>query len=180
MLLAEKVIAVAVLRVSVDAQVHTNAECGRMAHDSHDVVEVVPLDHGIEPDVVDTELAHPRDRIENSGRQTGNAACLVMAVVEVVKGDAELVDARIPERLGALGGQHRAMRDERDVLRVNGVIYRGYDGLEVASQQRLASSEADEHRIEPLGGVGEAGELSVLLRRVGLPVVTKPAFRVAA
>src|SRR5258708_20849743 len=118
MLLAEKVIAVAVLRVSVDAQVHTNAECGRMAHDSHDVVEVVPLDHGIEPDVVDTELAHPRDRIENSGRQTGNAACLVMAVLEVATGGAEVVDARTPPRLSPRPGHPRACASGPDRLSV--------------------------------------------------------------
>src|SRR5918999_1129892 len=57
---------------------------------------------------------------------------------------------------------------------------RGNDVLEVASQERLAARERDEHRIEEARRVGEALQLARTSRRVGLPVVTEPASGVAA
>jgi hypothetical protein len=47
-----------------------------------------------------------------------------------------------------LDGEHPAMGDQRDVLEANRAVDGRDEILEIATQQRLATRERDEHRVE--------------------------------
>src|SRR3954470_12967986 len=98
----EDVRTIAVLLRRIYAQVDANADLLGVPNDRHHVIDIVVLDDGVEPDVVDTLFAHARHRVENPRRQPGNAPSLVVPIIQIVERDAELVDSGVPKRPGAL------------------------------------------------------------------------------
>ena len=103
-----------------------------------------------------------------------------MTLIEEVQRDVELVNSRVPKRLGPLGCEHSAVSDERGILNAHRAVHSGNDVFQVSAKGGLASGVSDHHRIEELRCVNEAGELSCARARLGLPIVAKSASRVAA
>src|SRR5215472_11114750 len=102
----EEKLAVAVLGVSVQAEVDPAPQLARAAYDREQLVEIVAPDHGIEANAIDPPPAHALDDIEDPGSEIGDAAGDVMATVEIVQRDIELIDAGAPERERSLDGEH--------------------------------------------------------------------------
>ena len=176
----EKEIAIAVLGVGVHAEIDATTELGREPHDRHDLLEVVALDDRVEANAVDALCAHRLHGRENPRGEPGDAACPVVAAVEIVERDVELIDPRVRQRSRSLGRQHAAVRQQDDVLQAHGARDSGDEGFQVAPQQGLAARERYEHGIEKPGGVRVALQLVVPSRRIRLPVVAEGATRVAA
>src|SRR6185312_8888928 len=152
------------LAVGVTAEIDSDAELSGAMDDRNELTHVGPLDDGVEADRVDSTLAHRRNVAHDPLDEPWNAAGIVVPLIQEIERDVELVYARVPEGLRALGREHTAMGDERHVLHANGAIHGRYEVFEVASQRRLASRPRDHHGIEEPRGVGEALELVVALR----------------
>src|SRR5687767_3330063 len=176
----KQVVAVPILEIGVDAEIDAHDELLRDTYYFKDVIEVVALDHGIEPDRVDAGAPHGGDRGEDLLRQPGNAALRVMAPVDIVQGNVELADAGVPEGAAALGSQHAAVRQQRDVFQPDGVADRCHELLEVPSEERLAAGKRHEHGIEEPRCVRAPLGFLVLRRCRRLPVIAEPAPRVTA
>src|SRR5207237_5147667 len=64
---------VAILGVAVTTEIDAAAQLARAPHDRQELVEVVTLDDGVEPDTSDADLSHARDRANDLVAQSGNA-----------------------------------------------------------------------------------------------------------
>ena len=178
----EQVVAVAVLGVGVDAEVHAAAQrrrARRTIGTSWSRLSSLMT-------VLKRMLSMPRARIPSTAAKIlaespGMPRARVVPAVEVVERDVELMDPRVPERRAARSGVSMPpWVMSVTYLSRDRPIHRGDDLLEIAAQQRLATGEGDEHRIEEARRVGEALELVRRAVRRRLPVVAEPAVRVAA
>src|SRR5450759_2938087 len=102
--LAHEMLRVAVLEVGVEREIHACADGGRVADDRQDVVEVVVLDDGIEPDG-HSAIGHRGREAEDLRGETGDLPGGIVTLVEVVERDVDLHEPRIPEGLRALEGE---------------------------------------------------------------------------
>src|SRR5687767_11368688 len=75
----------AILRVRVAAEVDTATKLTRTGNDRHQLIEVVSLDDRIESDPRDADLTHSWDRAHDLGAQSGNAACRIVTVVQIIE-----------------------------------------------------------------------------------------------
>src|SRR5215467_308309 len=89
---------IAVFSVGVHAKVDAGADLDGSAHDRHQLIEVVVLDDGVEPDAVDSPLSHRGYRALNALAQARDPALAIVSLVEIVERDVELIDAGAPER----------------------------------------------------------------------------------
>ena len=176
---AHKMFGVSVLEIGVDRQVHARADAGCVPHDRHDLVEIVVPDDRVETDR-HVARRHPRHQLEDLRREARDPASRVVTRIEIVQGDAELRQPRLPQRLGSLERQHAAVGDEREPRDRRGARDLGDDLFQIASQQRLTARERDHHRRVVARRVGERTEFACLLGWIGLPVVTEGAAGVTA
>ena len=97
MLVAQEMIAVAILRIRIAAEVHAAPQLACAGDDRNQLIEIVSLDHGIEADPGDAIRAHLWDRAHDLRAQSRNSAGLVVALVQKIERDVELVDPRFPQ-----------------------------------------------------------------------------------
>ena len=164
----------------VAAEVDPAPKLAGATDNGQQLVEIIALDDGIESDARDPHLPHSGNRSHDPGAQPGNAARLVVTLVEIIERDVELVDPRFPQRARPLGRQHATVGDERHVLEADRLVHRRDYILQIAPQCRLAAGECNEHGIEEARGISEGRELAGFGGRIGFPVVAEAAARVAA
>ena len=178
----EQLIAVPVLGVGVDAEVDAArpAPAARRTM-RQELIEVVALDDRVEADAVDAARAHSVDASKMRAVRPGMPRARVVALVEVVEGDVELVDAGLPQRPRARSAVSiAAVRDQRMYLSRTAAD----TAATSASRSRRISGSPPVNVI--ISGIEEArrgGETRQLVlpgARVGLPVVAEAAPRVAA
>lgn len=173
-------VTVSILRIAVRAEIHSATQLSRSLGNRKNLIEVRFLDDGVESDAVDSDRAHSRNEIEDFHRKTWNSASDVMALVEVIERDVELVDARFPERPRTLDRQHSAMCEQRAELHAHRLIDAGNNLLEIAPHCRLAAGVRDHHRIEESGSVRKTLELGFTRGFVRHPIIAERTSRVAA